>query len=333
MQESSRIAITGASGLLGVNLLQLLTTQNICPRVLLQYGDKLKPEGMFSDQIPGDVLNLDSLKQCFDNVDVVYHLAAVQYLGSQNTSMLHEVNVQGTRNVVTACLDRKVKHLVYVCSIRALSPEPANLPVDESRPLRNANEGFPYDCSKANAMREVEIGQQNGLHVVSLFPTSIIGPYDYHLSYMSKFLLALYHQQFRILCEGGFHFTDSRDVAAACISAYKNGRNGDRFLLAGKNATFLELAALVEEVTGRKMPKRTISIRTVKILSPIIIKYLQWRGLGKLAEIFSNMGINAIETYRNINCAKAVKDLNYHPRPLRETIQDMFTWFAKEDLL
>ena len=66
---------------------------------------------------------------------------------------MHAVNVDGTRNVVDACVEAGVLRLVHFSSIHALSPEPRDVAIDETRALTESPRMPPYDRSKAAAER------------------------------------------------------------------------------------------------------------------------------------------------------------------------------------
>ena len=110
-------------------------------------------EGLDVDRVEGDTGNLDSLLKALEGVEVVYHLAGYISLRMNEREKCQSVNVDGTKNVVEACLRQGVSRLVHFSSIHALEQEPLAAAVDETRPLVTSKNHPPYDISKAAGER------------------------------------------------------------------------------------------------------------------------------------------------------------------------------------
>ena len=182
------VVITGAAGHIGANLVRALISQGRHTRCLVHVNSRAI-DGLATEMVQGDVRDLDSLCRAFQGAEVVYHLAACISLSMNDWPVLESVNVTGTRNVVEACLRTGVRRLVHFSSIHALVQEPLSIPVDESRPLVGSRRYPPYDRSKAAAEIIVRRGIEQGLDAVIIYPTAIIGPYDYQPSYFGEALL------------------------------------------------------------------------------------------------------------------------------------------------
>ena len=90
--------------------------------------------------IKGDVRNKKLLNQATKNVDAVIHLAYVngtKYFYSKPTLVL-DIAIKGTLNVVEACIKNKVKEL-YLASSSEVYQTPNKIPTDESEPLKIPN--------------------------------------------------------------------------------------------------------------------------------------------------------------------------------------------------
>src|SRR5262249_16821532 len=177
-------------------------------------------------------------------------------------------NVYGVRNVVNACLKNKVRRLLHFSSIHAFDAAPHDQPIDERRPINNGDGVPPYDRSKAAGDRELRPGIQPGLAAVTVTPTAILGPDDYGPSRMGRVLLDLYHRRLPALIEGGFDWVDVRDVVAGAIAAAEKAKTGEKFLLAGQHRTVAQLAALVEELTGRRAPRLVAPMWLARVGAP-----------------------------------------------------------------
>jgi dihydroflavonol-4-reductase len=104
---------------------------------------------------------------------VVYHLAARISLETKDLAETEATNVQGTRNVVEACLHCGVQRLVHFSSIHALEQVPLGLPLDESRPRVSSHNRSPYDRSKPWVSWRRCKASRGGWVIIS--PTAMIG--------------------------------------------------------------------------------------------------------------------------------------------------------------
>jgi len=142
------IVITGASGLVGGNLVRALLAGGRPVRALV-HRDRRALNGLDMETASADLTNPASLEQAFRGAQVVYHLASSISIRMDNWDELERINVAGTRNVVEACLRCSVEKLVYFSSIHAYQQEPFDQPVDENRPLLSDKRIPPYERSKA----------------------------------------------------------------------------------------------------------------------------------------------------------------------------------------
>lgn len=323
-----KVAVIGASGFLG---------NNIC-RVLLQKGYSVKGlvhihsnslERLDLEKIRGDILNLDSLKKFLRGVNFVVHVAGKNSIAGDPDGSVYKVNVEGTKNVVEACLTEGVQRLVFISSIHALKQDP-DVELDETRAFVGS-EGFIHDISKSDAEREVLKGIAQGLDAVIVTPTAAIGPFDFQPSFMGQGLIALYHRKLPAIVAGGFDWVDVRDIAKGCIAAMEKGKAGERYLLAGMWKTVRELTQLVQEATGKTAPKFTSPRWLAKMGLPIAKAY---SFMTNAPMLYTTETLEVlVRCNRNISCSKAKRELGYHPRPLAETIRETYDWFRQTGAL
>jgi dihydroflavonol-4-reductase len=323
------VAVTGACGHVGANLVRTLLERGRHVRAVV-HADRRGVEGLPADQVTADVLNPSSLARAFEGVDVVYHLAAFISLFERDRVRMHDINVGGTRNVILACEQNRVRRLVHFSSIHALSSEPKKEVITEARALSGPRGSMAYDWTKAEAEREVLRAVERGLDAVIVNPTAVIGPCDFKLSSLGSFLLALHDGTLRALVRGGFNWVDVRDVVQGALAAERLGRPGERYLIAGAWCSVRELAKLAEEITGRKSPSFTAPMWLARLGAPFAVAVARLRGVPPL---FTRGSLYALRNHRHVSHEKAAAELGYAPRPLAETICDTFRWFAERGLL
>jgi dihydroflavonol-4-reductase len=322
---SNITVVTGASGLVGANMIRNLLEQGRGVRALI-HADTRAIEGLDIEVADGNVCNPESLYPAFEGADVVYHLAARISLSMRDWPLVEQVNITGTRNVVDACIKCGVSRLVYFSSIHAYIQEPYHIPVDESRPLADSAGYPPYDRSKAGGKKEVLRGIEKGLDAIIIHPTAIIGPYDYKMSYLNQALLSMAAGKLPALIDGGFDWVDVRDVVAGAIKAEEVAACGSDYLLSGHWASMAELAKIIEEITGKQAPGLVCPLWLAYVGVPVAA-IAAW--ITHTRPIYTGVALKAIKSNRNICYDKAAKDIGYHPRPLRETIYETLMWFRK----
>jgi dihydroflavonol-4-reductase len=288
-----------------------------------------------------------SLRRAFAGADLVYHTAAYISILSDERQRLHEVNVLGARNVVEACLGNGVRRLVHVSSVEVLEAEPLSMPVDESRPLIQsgtfAQEGVgrrpepagrtgssPYAHSKAAGERQVREGIARGLDAVILYPSAIVGPYDYRQGFPNSGLLAICEGRLWALVDGGFDWVDVRDVVEGALRAGEQAPAGASYILSGHWASLHDLAKLAWEISETKVPRLVFPLWAARIGAPFVVAACRLAGRRPL---YTYEALRPLDGNRSISHGRATRELGYQPRSLRETVVDTLQWFKSRSFL
>jgi len=317
------ILVTGANGHVGANLVRTLVTQGKPVRALI-HVDRRAIEGLDIEIVQGDIRKSESLDRAFAGIDTVYHLAA--NLSLTTTRELETVNVSGTKNVVDACLRHKVKRMVHFSSIDAVAHNTNIKLIDESSPLVQSSYYSTYGQSKAAAEREIHRGLKQGLNIVIVRPTAILGPFDYQPSFFGEVLLSLAHGRLPGLVEGGFDWVDVRDVIQGAIQAEKIATSGADYLLSGHWASLCDVAAMVNDTAGRGIPKFVCPLWLAGIGAPFATAYALVR---KKRPLFTRFSIKTVRNSRHVSHEKATRELGYQPRPLQNSVEDTLKWFCE----
>lgn len=317
--------VTGASGHVGATLVRTLLGQGERARALV-HRDMRALEGLHVEIVRGDVRDVESLRRAFARADTVYHAAGHISVARPEPALLEAVNVDGTRNVVDACLACEVRRLVHFSSVEALVDAPFSSPVDENRALAESRHYPAYARSKAAADRLVRQGLAGGLDAVLLYPSAILGPYDYRLGLANAGLLAVCHGKLWALVDGGFDWVDVRDVAQAAIQAAHTAPRGGRYLLTGRWATVRELAELGQANGGSPPPRLVVPLALARTVAPLatLVGHATGRRLLFTAGTLRPLGMNP-----QICRTRAEEELDYQPRPLEATVRDTLQWFER----
>ena len=323
------VVITGATGHIGANLVRALIAKGRPTRCLVHTSTRAL-EGLDTELVRSDICDVESLCHAFRGADVVYHLAACISLSMDDWPRLEAVNVNGTRNVIAACLRTGVRRLVHFSSIHALVQEPFSRPVDESRSLADSEQYPPYDRSKAAGEKEVRQAIGEGLDAIIINPTAILGPYDYQPSFFGEALLAMAQNRLPAMVTGGFDWVDARDVVDGAMRAEAQAPAGSRYLLSGHWVSMCDIAGMVAEITGVKNSRITCPLWLARLGVPVI------KGISLLngkRPLYTSVSLRALKSNRHISHEKATRELGYQPRPFRETLEDTLRWFGENGKL
>ena len=324
-----KVVITGASGHIGANLVRALIEKGTRTRCLVHVNSRAV-DRLDTEIVRGDVGDVASLGRAFEGAEVVYHLAACISLSMGDWPLLEAINVHGTKNVVEACRKAGVRRLVHFSSIHALEQAPLDNPVDESRPPVTSRRCPPYDRSKAAAEMEVRRGIEGGLDAVIIYPTAVLGPHDYQPSHFGEALLSMARNTLPALVTGGFDWVDVRDVVAGAVRAADIAPAGAGYLLSGHWLSMCDIAAMVGEITGRPAGKLVCPLWVARLGAPVIQAVSRFRGKRPL---YTGVSLRALRSNRHVSHGKATRELDYRPRPFRETLGDTLRWFEADGQL
>jgi len=317
------IVVTGAAGHAGANLVRALVARGRPVRALVHL-DRQALKELDIEVAIGDICDLGSLLKAFANAEVVYHLAARISISKNSWSRLEAVNVTGTGNVVEACLRCGVRRLVHFSSIHTMTGDTTGTPVDESTPLVESRSYPPYDRSKVVAEREVRQGIAKGLDAIIISPTAIVGPHDYRPSHFGEALLKMANGRLPALVSGGFDWVDVRDVVEGAMRAEEIAPTGAKYILSGHWLSLREVAKMTEKITGVKAPGPIFPMWLARVGAPFITAFDR---LARRRPLYTSASLQALRGHRQISHQKATKELDYHPRPFRETLIDTLKWF------
>ena len=323
LAESTMILVTGATGHIGNVLVRELLGRGERVRVLIRPGkEPVSLLGLGIEIVQGDILDLDSLKRAMDGTDIVYHLAAKVSILPGSDPQVERVNVEGTRNVISAARHAKIRRLIYASSIYAMRIPVEGL-VDETCPFDPDHARGEYDRSKAAASLEVQKAVGDGLDAVILCPTAVTGPYDFQHSEAGRAIRLYMQTGLNFYIDGAYDFADVRDVAQGFILAAEKGRRGETYILGGDRLTVREVAELIGRVaggwhTGICLPDwvADLAAEVLPLFSddPLVTPY----------------SLGAVRSNSHISHDKAARELGYHARPARQAIIDAIRWLQAE---
>jgi dihydroflavonol-4-reductase len=324
--------VTGATGLLGNVLVRTLVAQGAGRvRCLARPTSDVAPlAGLDTEIVHGDIGDPASLAAAFSGADTVFHLAGMVSITRGGLPRLREINVEGTQNVLAACRQAGVRRLMYCSSIHAFAVPHGGGCLTEESPVDPARSSGAYDRSKAEATLLVREAIAQGLDAVMVFPTGVVGPFDFRPSHTGELVIQCARGRLPAYVDGAYNFVDVRDVAAGMVAAAAKGAAGAGYILAGHNITVIDLLQTVEKVTGTPAPRLKVPFGPIRSFSFLIPPYY-W--ITRQKPLFTTYSLDVISSGCEMAVDKAERELGYSPRPFLETVEDEVRWFREQGML
>lgn len=321
-----KVAVTGAAGFLGTNLLRELVERGHEVTAV----DRVRPSAASEpgvSWISGDVLDPASMRAALEGAEVVYHLVAVITLEQRN-DLAWRVNTEGVRVVAEAALAVGARRMVHASSVHAFDQYACGGRIDENT-SRSVDPGIPvYDRSKYQGEVELRSVIERGLDAVICNPTGVYGPVDHSDSRINTTLRDAARGRVPVMIGGGFDLVDVRDVAIGLILAGEHGRTGENYLLSGSMVTMLEATRLAAAANGKRGPLFAIPAKVISGAMPVL------EPVGKMlgSDRVSRAAMGALLAAPEIDGSKARSELGYRPRSTAETVRDLVAFYNGEPL-
>ena len=319
---STTVAVTGANGLVGSNLIRLLLSKGYTVKALVHHhSNALK--GLNVEIIKGDILDKEVLTRLFTNTDIVFHAAAIISIGEYSYQTVYKANVEGTQTVFLTAKKLGVKTFVHFSSIHALRPPEAGMPCTENCRLA-VDSMYSYEKTKALAQEWLQQQKGNGMKIVILNPTAIVGPHDYKPSFMGELLGNVLRKKLPAIVNGGYNWVDVRDVADAALNAAEKGIDGDNYLVSGYWLSLPDLIGLMEKIIGSKLKPPVIPFWLARVGVPFL---KLWSKITGSRPLYTRESLQILRnSSKNIVPEKARKVLGYTARPTEQTLRDTLEW-------
>lgn len=316
--------VTGATGLVGNNVVRRLLGQGVAVRVLARENIDPRPlAGLEVEIARGDVRDAAAVRQAVRGADCVIHAAGHVHIGWKGMDTARAINVEGTRNIAQAARSADAR-LVHVSSIDALGISTTKRTVDEETPP-TGGVLCPYVVTKREAERVVLQEVAQGLRASIVNPGFMIGPNDWKPS-SGRMLLQVARGWGLFAPLGSNSYCDVRDVVSGILAAASQGKLGRRYILAGETLSYFQAWRIFAGITGGTPPV----IPAGPIARSIAGYYGDLRGMLTGREPDVNSAATKMSAqYRHVTSARAEAELGYRSRPLAEASADAWAWFRE----
>ncbi|MBI96909.1 NAD-dependent dehydratase [bacterium] len=267
--QGKKFLLIGGAGLIGSHTVEALLKEDVKEIIVFDNFVRGRAQNLSKAlqdkrckiyELGGDILQTDLLEESMNDIDGVFHFAALWLLQChQFPRSAFEVNVKGTFNVIEACIKKNIQRLVYSSSASVYG-DATTEPMKEEHPFNNKNfYGATKICGEA-MLRAYH--HRYGLDYVGLRYMNVYGPrQDYEGAYIAvimKMLDAIDNGGSPTIFGDGseaFDFVSVLDCAQANICAMKSSATDSFYNVGtGIRTSLKELADLIIDLTDCKKP-------------------------------------------------------------------------------
>lgn len=322
-----RILITGATGFLGNNLVRALLENGHEVIATVRHSSDPRPlAGLEVETRHVDLADAADVSLAVSSAELVIHVAALIHVGWKKLAESRRINVDSTRLLATAARRKNIR-MIHVSSVDTLAAMVGDTIVDEDQ-LEPAKPSCAYVVTKREAEQVVMDEVKLGLDAVIVNPGFMVGPRDWKPS-SGKMMLMLAKQPILFFTPaGGCSVVDVRDVADGIVSAITHGRSGERYILAGKNMSYLELWRMMAKVMNKRPPVRRLSNWLAHCVGSV--GDLSAKVSGNESEV-NSAALELGQMFHWYSSRKAETELGYRIGDIEVALQDAWEWFKKND--
>lgn len=319
-KKSEMILVTGASGFLGAELIHQLTAQGIKLKALKRkqsvIPDIIKDNKLI-EWVIADINDLSDLEDAFEDVDQVYHCAALVSFNPKDKAKLLKINIEGTSNIVNLCQELNVR-LLHVSSVAALGNAKKGALITEKDFWEYDVKAHTYAISKYEGEMEVWRGISEGLDAVIVNPSVIIGK-DAGFE-GSGAIFKLVKDGLSYYTRGATGIVDVTDVAKCMIALMNSNETAERFTISSENYHYKQFFGEIAAGYGVKAPSKeakpwmlSIAWRVAKLGSLFT---------GKPASLTSDAARSSLNESLYSN-EKIKKTIGINFKPLKQSIEEI----------
>jgi len=325
MELPTSVFVTGSTGLLGINTVELLLAKGYQVGALARDPEKAARVLPVSDRleiIVGDLENPDAWLPSISKFQVIIHTAAYfrEYFGRGDHAVkLKALNVDLPVRLTKFAMSKGVERVIIVSSTGAISPPNPEHAATEDDPAEGQVPHNGYQQSKvmmekALSKLTVPTGQ-----LVMVRPGWMFGPNDHAPTNAAQLVLDMRgKRKFQFMDGPPFGIVDARDVAAGLVALVSHPNPKLVYNLAGNNLSPLAAIQTLAAVEG-KTKIQAVPLGVAKVLSRTLEVFT--RPLGKRNPL-PYEGIEVLSTNFKVDSSRAEKELGVHFRPFEDTARD-----------
>ncbi|WOH02871.1 hypothetical protein DCAR_0522261 [Daucus carota subsp. sativus] len=327
--KKMKVLVTGASGYLGGRLCHALLAQGHSVRAFVRPTSDVSslPLDENIEFSYGDVTDYSSLLVAASGCQIIFHSAAIVEPWHPDPSIFIAVNVGGLKNVLKAFKETgTIEKIIYTSSFFALGSTDGYV-ADESQIHSGNYFCTEYEKSKVIADKMALDAASEGVPIIPLYPGLIYGPGKVTTgNIVARLIIERFNWRLPGYIGQGadkVSFSHVDDVVQGHLAALNKGRPGERYLLTGENASFMQVFDICATISGTGKPRFSIPLLVIEAYGWLSV--FASKIMGTLP-IISPPTVNVVRHQWAYSCDKAEKELDYKPRSLKEGLGEVLPW-------
>lgn len=324
-----KILITGATGYIGSHLVNHALKQGHKVKALVLkniHYERLKEANV--ELVFGDLADMKALGNACSDVDVIYHSAALLGMWGVSAQEMYQVNVEGVRNLIKACIKANIRHFIHLSASGVTGPLGKEV-ADESHKCKPYN---IYTKTKLQGeLLALEMADKYELPLTVIRPTFTYGPGDHRKLSLFKMVKK---KTFVFIGNGKstIHPVYIDDLVDGIELAAKHPPRGEVYIMGGeRSVTKRELIYTIAD---------SLTVPRPRIHIPVLFAELVARTLestGKVLKFEPLITVSRVELMAKnwgLSIEKARREIGYEPKVnLLEGIKKTVEWYQKNGCL
>jgi len=323
-----KVFVTGATGFVGSHVASALATGGADLRLLLRASSSTSNlEGLAGERVVGDLMDPESFRKAVVGCDFVFHVAADYRLWTREPEQMYRANVEGTRSIIRAAQDARVKRVIYTSSVATMGFSGNGQPANEDSPVSLADMIGHYKRSKYQAEQVALEAARKGANIVVVNPTTPVGERDIKPTPTGRIIVDFLKRKFPAYVDTGLNLVDVKEVAQGHLAAMEKGRSGERYILWGENLTLKQILDNLARITGLPSPK--VKLPYIFALATGVVDTAV---TGLLLGREPRATIDAVRMGRKkmfVRSAKAERELGWRIVPVDNALRRAVGWFQE----
>ncbi|MFS4473165.1 NAD-dependent epimerase/dehydratase family protein [Chryseobacterium sp. T20] len=317
-----KVCVTGATGLLGTNVILKLLQNGYSVIALVRKKSSWLGEENKNLKLEEADLSSD-ISVHLINIDCIIHIAAETRQNLICYDEYRKVNYEVVVNLFTHAELMGVKKFLFVSTANTLGFGTTAFWGSEKAPQLYPFTHSFYAQSKL-AAEDYLLKNGKNTDVIIVNPTFMIGAYDSKPS-SGKIIFWAWKKKLVFYPKGGKNFVHVEDAANGIVNAIEKGKNGEQYLLANENLSYREFFKKVNRIT-RQNP----------IMIPIPNKLLSFLGLMgdglrklKIKTDLSSTNMKALQIFNYYSHQKSIEELGVQYQSIDKAIEDAVQYFTE----
>jgi len=320
------VFLTGATGFVGSHVARSLAAQGADLRLLVRPASDLRNiQELQAERVIGDLRDTACLKRAVAGCDVIFHVAADYRLWVRDPEQMYRSNVEGTRAILEAARENRVRRVVYTSSVATMGFQSNGHLADEDSPVSLANMIGPYKRSKFMAEEIAVEAGRSGMDVVVVNPTTPVGERDIKPTPTGRIVVDFLKKKFPAYVDTGLNLVDVAECARGHVAALERGKSGERYILGGENLTLKQILDKLAVITG--LPSPSIKVPHVVALATGVVDQVF---TGYIRNREPRATIDAVRMGRKkmfVSSSKAERHLGWKIVPVDGALRRAAEWF------